>query len=68
LLTDDIKDLQSKGQNYDEANVMISEEEFDMIMDREKLFAEGADAIPTEGKMYDVIEAAGGDLLGAMDS
>lgn len=66
LLSDDIKDLQSKGQ--DESNVMISDEEFDYIMDRRKLFAEGANAIPTEGRMYDILEAAGGDLLGAMET
>lgn len=66
LLMDDIKDLQSKGQ--DEANVMISDEEFNLIMDRGTLFAEGGNAIPTEGRMYDIIEAAGGDLLGAMET
>jgi ATP-dependent DNA helicase len=66
LLSDDIKDLQSKGQ--DESNTMISDEEFELIMNREKLFAEGKDAIPTEGKMYDIIEAAAGDLLGAMET
>ncbi|KAI2506567.1 Class II histone deacetylase complex subunits 2 and 3 [Fragilaria crotonensis] len=66
LLMDDIKDLQSKGQ--DEASVMISDEEFNLIMDRGKLFAEGENAVPTEGRMYDIIEAAGGDLLGAMET
>ena len=66
LLSDDIKDLQSKGQ--DESNIMISDEEFEMIMNREKLFAEGKDAIPTEGRMYDILEAAAGDLLGAMET
>lgn len=66
LLGDDIKDLQLKGQ--DEANVMISDEEFNLIMDRSTLFGEGDDSIPTEGKMYDVLESAGGDLLGAMET
>jgi hypothetical protein len=64
LLSDDIKDLQTKGQ--DEFNVAISDTEFEMIMDRGTLFEEGAKSIPTEGKMYDVLESGGADLLGAM--
>jgi hypothetical protein len=28
----------------------------------------GMDAIPTEGKMYDLIEAASGDVLGVMNT
>ena len=35
-------------------------------MNREKLFSDGEGAIPTEGKMYDVIDAHKGDVLGAM--
>jgi hypothetical protein len=37
-----------------------------MIMNREKLFAEGDGAIPSEGKMYDVLDSNKGDMLGAM--
>jgi ATP-dependent DNA helicase len=66
LLADDIKDLESKGAGVE--NIKISDEEFDMIMDRSRLFAEGEHAIPTEGKMYDVIEKGGGDFLGAMNA
>merc|ERR1712032_187733 len=66
LLEDDIKDINAKGLDIE--SIKIDESEFDMIMDRKKLFAEGPDAIPTEGKMYDVIEAATGDMLGAMNA
>lgn len=66
LLQDDIKDINAKGGDVE--NIRIGEEEFDMIIDRKKLFGEGSNAIPTEGKMYDVIDAAGGDFLGAMNA
>ena len=66
LLDDDIKNLELKGDGVE--NIKISDEEFDLIMDRNRLFAEGPDAIPTEGSMYDVITAATGDLLGSMNS
>lgn len=66
LLSDDIKDLQLKGQ--DEDNLMISDEEFELIMDRGTLFAEGEKAIATEGKMYDILDAGGADILGAMNA
>lgn len=65
LLDDDIKNLDMKGEGVE--NIKIDDAEFDQIMDRSRLFAEGDDAIPTEGKMYDVITAGGGDILGAMD-
>jgi len=64
LLNDDVKDLQSKGMDAD--TIRIDEEEFEYIMNREKLFSDGEGAIPTEGKMYDVIDAHKGDVLGAM--
>jgi len=64
LLNDDVKDLQAKGADVE--NIRIDDEEFEYIMNREKLFSEGEDAIPTEGKMYDVIDANKGDMLGAM--
>lgn len=64
LLSDDIKDLASKGGDVE--NVKIDDEEFEYIMNRGKLFAEGDGAIPTEGKMYDVLDPHGADLLGAM--
>jgi hypothetical protein len=66
LLSDDIQNLEAKGEDVE--NVTISKEEFDLIMDRSKLFGEGKDAIPTEGRMYDVLEAATGDMLGAMNA
>jgi ATP-dependent DNA helicase len=66
LLSDDIQNLEAKGEDVE--NVTISKEEFDLIMDRSKLFGEGQDAIPTEGRMYDVLEAATGDMLGAMNA
>lgn len=65
LLDDDIKDLDLKGEGVED--IRIDDEEFDLIMDRSRLFAEGKNAIPNEGKMYDVIAAAGGDILGAMN-
>jgi len=64
LLQSDIQDLQGRSQDVED--IKISDEEFELIMDRKTLFAEGEDAIPMEGKMYDVITAAGGDMLGAM--
>jgi len=66
LLEADIKDLNAKGGDVE--NIKIDDEEFEMIMDREKLFAQGKDAVPTEGKMYDIIDAAAGDFLGAMNA
>lgn len=64
FLASDVKDLSTKGEDVE--NIRISDEEFEMIMDRKRLFEQGPNAIPTEGKMYDVIDAAGGDMLGAM--
>ena len=66
LLESDIRDLQAKGGDIED--IKISEEEFDMIMDRKRLFATGEDLISPEGKMYDVLDAAGGDMLGAMNA
>ena len=45
---------------------IADDKEFERIMNRNRLFGEGEDAIPTEGKMYDVIEGNKGDMLGAM--
>lgn len=64
FLASDVKDLSTRAEDVE--NVKISDEEFELIMDRKRLFEEGDRAIPTEGKMYDVIDAAGGDMLGAM--
>lgn len=64
LLKSDIKDLNAKGGDIED--IKISDEEFELIIDRKRLFQKGKDAIPTEGKMYDVIDAAGGDVLGSM--
>ena len=66
LLKSDVQDLQAKGGDVED--IKIDDEEFDLIMNREKLFATGENAIPTEGKMYDCIDAEGGDLLGTMDA
>ena len=66
LLLDDVKDLSSKGTDVE--SIRIDDQEFDAIMSRERLFAEGEGAIPTEGKMYDVIDAKQGDMLGAMNA
>ena len=66
LLIDDIQNLEAKGEDVE--NVTISETEFEHIMNRNKLFAEGVEAIPAEGKMYDVLEAVSGDVLGAMNA
>jgi len=65
LLNDDVKDLQSKG--VDVESIKIDDDEFEYIMNRDKLFTKGEGAIPTEGKMYDVIDAHKGDsMLGSM--
>ena len=64
LLKSDIKDLNAKGGDVED--VKIDDDEFEMIMDRTRLFSSADDAIPTEGKMYDVIDASVGDLLGEM--
>ena len=66
LLADDIKNLNSRGAGVE--NIKIDDDEFELIMNRGKLFGEGSDAIPMEGKMYDVIEAGGGGVLGAMNA
>eukprot|EP00804_Cyclotella_cryptica_P015158 CCRYP_000709-RB/>CCRYP_000709-RB protein AED:0.02 eAED:0.02 QI:1473/1/1/1/1/1/2/154/555 len=66
LLESDVKDLHAKGTDVE--SIRIDEEEFEMIMNREKLFAEKEHAIPTEGKMYDVIDSNKGDMLGAMNA
>lgn len=65
LLKSDIKDLNAKGGDVED--VKIDDSEFEMIMDRERLFSAGDAAVPTEGKMYDIIDAATGDLLGNMN-
>jgi ATP-dependent DNA helicase len=65
LLVSDIKDMQAKGDDVED--LKLCDEEFELIMDRKTLFGQGKDAIPGEGKMYDVIDAAGGDFLGAME-
>lgn len=69
LLKSDVKDLQAKGVD-DVEDIKISEEEFDLIMDRKKLFSSGSDAVAAEGKMYDIIDDAesSGDVLGAMNA
>lgn len=65
LLEDDVKDLHAKGSDND-GGICIDDKEFEAIMNRKCLFAEGEDAIATEGKMYDVIDANKGDVLGSM--
>jgi ATP-dependent DNA helicase len=64
FLASDVKDLSTRGEDVE--NIKISDEEFERIMNRKVLFQEGDMAIPSEGKMYDVIDAGGGDMLGAM--
>jgi ATP-dependent DNA helicase len=64
LLVSDILDMGAKGGDVED--IKISDEEFEMIMDRKKLFTEGAAAAPLEGKMYDILDTGGGDMLGAM--
>lgn len=63
LLQSDIHDLHGRTDIED---IRINDEEFEMIMNRKKLFEEGDNAIPPEGKMFDVINGGGGDMLGAM--
>ena len=65
LLEDDIKDLEAKGGNI--KSIKIDDNEFDAIMCRETLFTEGDQAIPTEGKMYDIIDRNKGEALGIMN-
>jgi hypothetical protein len=65
LLQSDIKDINAKGGDVED--IKIDDSEFDMIMDRKKLFGEGDVAIPQEGKMYDVVDAATGDMLDTMN-
>jgi len=66
LLESDIQDLQAKGADIED--IKISNEEFDRIMNRDNLFETGKNAIPTEGKMYDILDAGSGDMLGSMMS
>jgi ATP-dependent DNA helicase len=63
LLKSDIKNLEQKvGEDVED--IKIDDDEFNMIMDRERLFGEGKNKVPSEGKMYDIIDPTGGDLLG----
>ena len=66
LLADDIKDLQAKGGDIE--SIKIDDDEFDAIMDRKRLFHDGESSIPTEGKMYDIIDQNKGEVLGSMGS
>jgi len=66
LLADDISDLHGKGGDVE--HIKIDDAELDAILDRQRLFAKGSDAIPTEGKMYDIVEAERGDILGTVNS
>ena len=66
LLQDDIKDLHAKGGDVE--SVKISDDEFDAIMNREKLFETGENALKTEGRMYDIIDPNKGEVLGALNS
>jgi len=68
LLADDITDLQAKGGDIE--SIKIDDNEFDAIMDRKRLFAVDKEAIPTEGKMYDIIDQnkQGGGVLGSLNS
>lgn len=67
MLEDDIKDLQAKGGDIE--SIKINDDEFDYIMDRKKLFAIDTDAIPSEGKMYDIVDGNKGDsLLGSVNA
>lgn len=64
LLQSDVKDLTAKGADVED--VKINDEEFEMIMDRKRLFEVGDKQIPTEGRMYDVVEGEKVDLIGNM--
>jgi len=64
LLADDIKDFNAKGDDIE--NHKIDDAEFECIIDRKKLFAQGETSIATEGKMYDIIDANKGEVLGAL--
>ena len=64
LLASDITDLHARAAGVED--VCIDDDEFEAIMDRKSLFKEGDGAPAPEGKMYDIIDAAGGDVLGAM--
>lgn len=64
LLKSDINDLTDKGGDVE--NIKIGDDEFELIMDRKRLFSTGPSAPPPEGKMYDLIEATTGDMLGTM--
>jgi ATP-dependent DNA helicase len=64
LLQSDIKDMNAKGGDVED--IKIDDNEFELIMDRKRLFSTGPDAVVLEGRMYDIIDAATGDLLGKM--
>jgi len=64
LLQSDIQDLQGRGEDVED--IKISDDEFEMIMNRKRLFEDDKNAIPQDGKMYTVITAGVGDMLGTM--
>lgn len=75
LLADDVRNLsrQEVSNQQDGGNQWlhrdISDEELELIMDRDCLFADpnSGEAVPVEGEMYDVVQGAGDSILQALD-
>jgi len=65
LLEDDITDIHAKGGDIE--SIQIDDEEFDAIMDRKRLFNDENESIPMDGRMYNIIDANKGEVLGAFD-
>merc|ERR1711871_1858412 len=66
LLKDDVNRVQDRRDRSTDVTADIADAEFELIINREKLFDKNA-PIPMEGEMYDVVaKPEGGDMLGSM--
>eukprot|EP00981_Chlorochromonas_danica_P010315 scaffold3120_cov167-Ochromonas_danica.AAC.2 len=73
LLEDDVRNLsrqeQKKDGNGEWLHREISDEELELILDRDSLFADpnSGESVPTEGEMYDIIQFGAESILQALD-
>lgn len=73
LLEDDVRNLTRQEQNKDGNSEWlhreISDEELELILDRDSLFADSnsGESVPAEGEMYDIIQFGAESILQALD-
>lgn len=67
LLNDDVSRIEERRDKTGPATADMAEAEFELIINRERLFTKGGDAIPLEGEMYDiVVPPDNADMLSGM--